>query len=216
MPSSISGSQIATANLLIGGTYLADTISTIENKVSNNYLQAQSYGNVSNNYLQAQSYGNVSNNYSTSTYVSNTYFQNNSSSVHALKLYGKYGNWVSWAAGQQVLTSTYYQETGAGFNVGSISWNGSNGQVTVPEAGIYFVSLSMYNGGANNLRLYINVNGTVVVLHHITGSDEDGTRTFTDILNLSANDVVTITNVYASGQAYMGGAHTWFNIYKIG
>ena len=28
MPSSISGSQIATANLLLGGTYLADTIST--------------------------------------------------------------------------------------------------------------------------------------------------------------------------------------------
>lgn len=54
MPSSISGSQIATANLLIGGTYLADTISTINNKVSNNYLQAQSYGtgDVSNNYLQ--------------------------------------------------------------------------------------------------------------------------------------------------------------------
>ena len=43
-----------------------------------------------------------------------------------------------------------------------------------------------------------------------------GTRTFTDILNLSDNDVVTITNVYANGQAYMGGAHTWFNIYKIG
>lgn len=54
MPSSISGSQIATANLLLGGTYLADTISTIENKVSNNYLQAQGYGtgDVSNNYLQ--------------------------------------------------------------------------------------------------------------------------------------------------------------------
>ena len=43
-----------------------------------------------------------------------------------------------------------------------------------------------------------------------------GTRTFTDILNLSDNDVVTITNVYASGQSYMGSAHTWFNIYKIG
>ena len=67
MPSTISGSQIAAANLLIGGTYLSDTISTIESKVSNNYLQAQSYGDVSNNYLQAQSYGTGD--------VSNTYLQ---------------------------------------------------------------------------------------------------------------------------------------------
>ena len=246
MPSTISGSQIAAANLLIGGTYLSDTISTINSKVSNNYLQAQnygtgdvsntylqaqgygtgdvsntylqaqSYGNVSNNYLQAQSYGNVSNNYSTSTYVSNTYFQDNSSSVHALKLEGIVSSTQTFSAGQQILTSTYYRETGLGFNVGSISWNGSTGQVTVPEAGIYFVSHSMYNQGGSQARYYINVNGTVHALHHVTGSDEDGTRTFTDILNLSANDVVTVTNVYANAQSYMGTIHTWFNIYKIG
>jgi len=200
MPSSISGSQIATANLLLGGTYLADTISTINNKVSNNYL----IGTFS------------SNNYSTSTYVSNTYFQNNSSSVHALKLEGISSATATFSVNQQILTSTYYRVTGLGFNVGGISWNGSTGQVTVPEAGIYFVSHSMYNQGSNNLRLYINVNGAAHSLHHITGSDEDGTRTFTDIFNLSANDVVTITNVYANGQAYMGSVHTWFNIYKIG
>ena len=205
MPSTISGSQIATANLLIGGTYLADTISTIENKVSNNYLQAQGYGT-----------GDVSNNYSTSTYVSNTYFQNNSSSVHALKLEGINANWISFAVNAQILTSTYYRETGLGFNEGSISWNGSTGEVTVPEAGIYFVSHSMYNGGANNFRIYMNVNGSAHSLHHISGSDEDGTRTFTDTFNLSANDVITITNVYASASTYMGSLHTWFNIFKIG
>lgn len=150
------------------------------------------------------------------TYVSNTYFQDNSSSVHALKLEGISGVTTTFSAGQQILISTYYRETGIGFNEGSISWNGSTGEVTVPEAGLYLVSHSMYNQGSNSLRLYININGTPHSLHHVTSSDEDGTRTFTDIFNLSANDVITITNVYASGQAYMGSLHTWFNIAKIG
>lgn len=61
MPSSISGSQISTANLLIGGTYLADTISTINNKVSNNYITSTF----------------ASNNYTTSTFASNNYIQAN-------------------------------------------------------------------------------------------------------------------------------------------
>ena len=157
----------------------------------------------------------TSNTYLSNAYVSNTYFQDNST-VHALKLEGISAATATFTAGQQILTSTYYRETGNGFNVGSISWNSSTGEVTVPEAGLYFVSHAMYNQGGTNTRYYMNINGTVHSLHHVTSSDEDGTRTFTDIFNLSANDVLTITNIYANAQSYMGSQHTWFNMYKFG
>lgn len=62
MPSYISGSHISTANLLLGGTYLADTISTIDNKVSNNYITNYITSNfASNNYIQANVGGTSAN-----------------------------------------------------------------------------------------------------------------------------------------------------------
>ena len=151
MPSSISGSQIATANLLLGGTYLT---STIDSKASNNYLIGTFSSNnyligtfSSNNYLQAQGYGtgDVSNNYLQSQLGGATF-------TGAAGVFSNFNGNAALALRNNFSTSTNY-------NTGSFTVATTG--VTVPYDGYYdcYVNLYMSSSSARTnigLRFYID------------------------------------------------------------
>lgn len=161
----------------------------------------------------------ASNNYSTSTYVSNTYFQNNgSSTLHILQLEGKVTN-ETFGTSESILTGTHYRnDAGLGFNVGGITWNTTNGRVTVPEAGVYSVFFTIYENGSATGRLRIAINGVQKNVLHF-GPDNQN-KTYNCFFNLNANDYVEIqqdaTGSYNSATWYTGTVHTWFTIQFLG
>ena len=172
----------------------------------------------SNNYIQAQGFGagNVSNTYLTDTFASNTYFQDNSSTVHGLNLESNFssGN-KDFSGTETILTGTNFRNTGIGFSVGSISWNSSNGRVTVPESGAYIITYTLYENGSSNVRHRVSINGTFRHILHFPLSD-NGNKTFTFLVNLNVNDYVEIKNDSYTGRGYIGQAHSFFSIHFIG
>ncbi len=161
----------------------------------------------------------ASNTYLTGTFASNTYFQDNSSTVHVLNLESNYtaGN-RTFSGTETILTSTNFRNIGLGFSAGSISWNSSNGRVTVPESGVYSISYTLYeNGGGGGLRHRVSINGTQRHILHFSSTD-NGNKTFTQLVNLNANDYVEMTNDsgVTGGTGYVGQAHSFFSIHFIG
>jgi hypothetical protein len=71
----------------------------------------------------------------------------------SLYLDGNNSTTVSFTAGQQLLTSTYYQQR---FLRGGISWNGTTGHVTVPVAGHYMVTFCGYLNAGSSGRVSIS------------------------------------------------------------
>lgn len=187
MPTTISGSSISTANLNLGGTFMSDELAKF-----------------------------ASNNFVSDTFTSNTYFQNNSSTLHILQLEGIVTN-QTFSNGQSILTGTYYRNNaGLGFNVGGITWNTTNGRVTVPEAGVYSVFFTTYENGNATARLRMAINGTQQNVLHFGGNNQN--ETFNCFFNLNANDYVEIQQDASGVNAtyYTGTLHSWFTIQFIG
>lgn len=159
----------------------------------------------------------ASNNFVSDTFTSNTYFQNNSSTLHILQLEGKVTN-ETFTTSETILTGTHFRNTGLGFNVGSITWNSTNGRVTVPEAGVYNIVLTVYENGSSTTRVRVAINGSQQNVIHIGGTN--GTRSFSFFHNLNANDYVEIQNdssgSYNTNQLYLGTVHSFFTIRYLG
>ena len=210
MPSSISGSQIATANLLIGGTYLSDTISTIDSKVSNNYLIGTFS---SNNYLQAQGYGtgDVSNNYLQSQLGGATF-------TGAAGVFSNFSGNGSLALRNNFSTSTDY-------NTGSFTVATTG--VTVPSDGYYdcYVNLYMTTSVQRSnigLRFYINttVQDPISASNYIrsaSGHNEASTN-LRMILYMTAGQAFRIgtQELAALGTVTITGANSNWIIQKVG
>jgi len=135
MPSSISGSQISTANLLLGGTYLT---STINNKASNNYL----IGTFS------------SNNYITETFSSNNYLQ---SQLGGDTFTGAAGVFSDFSGNAALAIRNNFST--ASYNTGSFTVATTG--ITVPSAGYYDCYVNLYmtttvQRSNIGLRFYIN------------------------------------------------------------
>ena len=93
--------------------------------------------------------------------------------------------------------------------IGNISLNGAAGNafVTVPYAGIYFVSITNTNlntGGASNFRVHINVIGNYsnpeIYTHQAINSC--ATRSSSSLLRLQANNMVIARNPSTNYKAY--------------
>lgn len=128
----------------------------------------------------------------------------------SIYLNGNNGATVNFAAGQQILTSTYFQQKHIR---GGMSWNGTTGAVTVPTAGHYFVSYAGYENVSAG-RVAIAVNGANVQLVHWGGM---GTRSISFVVSLAANDYLqVIADGFDLPQLYMGPTHNYFCAYLLG
>ena len=118
------------------------------------------------------------------------------------------------AGNPTLLTSTDYQQR---FTRGGMSWNGTNGRVTVPTAGHYFVSASVYNTNLNGFRIILRRNDSYIQLSH--GSNFSGTIGLALVLDMSANDYFSIivdSDFAPSHSFFMGVYHTYFSAYLLG
>jgi hypothetical protein len=230
MPSSISGTQIATANLLLGGTYLADTISTIDSKASNNYLIGTFSSNnyligtfssnnyligtfSSNNYLQAQGYGtgDVSNNYLQSQLGGSTF-------TGAAGVFSDFSGNSTLALRNSFSTSTDY-------NVGSFTVATTG--ITVPSDGYYdcYVNLYMTSSATRpniGLRFYIDttVQDPISASDYIrnTSGHNEASTNLRMILYMTAGQAFRIgtQQLAAAGTVTIAGASSNWIIQKVG
>jgi hypothetical protein len=133
----------------------------------------------------------------------------------AISLNGLYNGRVDWPAGQQVMVSSVVYNQ---FSRGGMSWNGTTGRITVPVAGYYYFSGYFYvqiAGNANG-RFVVQVNGSNRIVWQ-TGNSTDGIVTASVLLNMSANDYVTILpDAFDLPSTYMGGDHSRFQMFLIG
>lgn len=132
----------------------------------------------------------------------------------AILCMGNNGNNVS-VGDFTLLPPANFETSTNGFAQGGMSYNNTNGEITVPVDGVYFVSGQIYNNdGGNNGRIVIRVNGTDVALGHMA-SGEVCTVSSQIILNLSANDKITFVNRHSTN-VFFGNAHTFLQAYLIG
>ena len=114
-----------------------------------------------------------------------------------------------------ILPPANFETSTNGFAQGGISYNNTNGEITVPVDGVYFIGCQIYNNtGATNGRIIIRVNGTNVALGHINSGQNSTVHTQV-ISNLSANDKLTFVNGYST-TLFFGPIHTFFQAYLIG
>jgi hypothetical protein len=95
---------------------------------------------------------------------------------------------------------------------GGMTWNATNGRVTVPVAGYYRIDLKTYHYTAS-CRTHIYINGAVRSLCHSAGATADQTRMQYVIVLLAVNDYITFTH---TAQVYMGVNHTQASCYLMG
>ena len=88
------------------------------------------------------------------------------------------------------------------FNTGN-HYNSSNGAFTTPIAGRYLFTTGLFSVSGTSVYTEIRVNGSHVAWTIYTGSGY-GTANHSVILNLSANDIVTV--VVSGGQLYAAGS----------
>jgi len=132
----------------------------------------------------------------------------------AILCMGNNSNNVSVGA-DAILPPADYETSTNGFAQGGMSYDNTNGEITVPVAGLYFVSGQIYNNTTSGHgRLVIHVNGTLVGMGHMNAG-ENCTVFSQLILNLNANDKITFKNTHAT-TLFMGNAHTYLQAYLIG
>ena len=114
-----------------------------------------------------------------------------------------------------VLPPANYETSTNGFAQGGMSYDNTNGEITVPVDGLYSVSGQIYNNtNSGHGRLVIHVNGTLVGMGHMNAG-MISTVFSQIILNLNANDKITFINTHAT-TLFMGNAHTYLQAYLIG
>jgi hypothetical protein len=133
----------------------------------------------------------------------------------SIYLDGNNPNGKTFPAGNPtLLTSTDYQQR---FARGGMSWNGTNGRVTVPSTGHYFVSMSMYVNNLNTTRVTLLKNSGAIQLMH--SNSVAGTIGITFVIDMSANDYLEaqVESDFAPTHIfYMGNGHTYFSAYLLG
>ena len=117
---------------------------------------------------------------------------------------------INFTAGQQLLTSTYYTSK---FSRGGMSWNSTNGRVTVPIAGVYAIAWNGYENVSTG-RIVIQQSGTFIHVIHFGGT---GVRGVTILSSIPAGGYIEVA---ADGldlpQLFMGSGHTSFSMYLVG
>ena len=97
----------------------------------------------------------------------------------------------------------------------------SNNRITVPVAGLYFFSATVYLQESNtSCRIQIMQNGAYNNPHgglHQTGDAASRSSTVTQIMYLSANDYLQVTNASGANRTiYNGNNHTFCSMFLIG
>lgn len=114
---------------------------------------------------------------------------------------------------QQAWVSTYTSIKNVG---GGMSLNQSNGQLTVPLTGVYFITCQMYVIGSDPGRTYIRKNGGEVLLSE-DSSGNDHTQTLSTLFYASAGDYFQHHLGEGNPQrVFMGSAHYRASVFYIG
>ena len=114
---------------------------------------------------------------------------------------------------------TNFNEGGTGTTRG-ITWNSSNGRITVPVAGRYLVNVTIYFW-CDNVAFHgghIRINGTTkqemgVEFDGVNGGHNDLPSNYSKIFTLAANDYI---DFYMNGDVYGGPNHTTCEVTMIG
>ena len=114
---------------------------------------------------------------------------------------------------------TNFNEGGTGTTRG-ITWNSSNGRITVPVAGRYLVNVTIYFW-CNNAAFHgghIRINGTTkqemgVEFDGVQGGRNDLPTNYSKIFTLAANDYI---DFYMNGDVYAGPNHTTCEVTMVG
>ena len=132
----------------------------------------------------------------------------------AILCMGNNSNNVSVGA-NTILPPASYETSINGFAQGGMTYNNTNGEITVPVDGVYFVSGQIYNNTSNTSgRITIRLNGTNVALGHMN-TGQLSTVSTQIILNLNADDKITFINSIAT-TLFFGSIHTFLQAYLIG
>lgn len=111
---------------------------------------------------------------------------------------------------------------------GGMSFNSSNGRVTVPTSGRYLVCWNFYTyfDNTGELRIQLQVNGTGRMhSHKETQSGQsaysglwDDNLSGSTVINLAANDAIGfyVVNVTTGGGYYMGSQHSYWSAHLLG
>ena len=114
----------------------------------------------------------------------------------------------------------------SGVNFGEFEQGGmslvSNTRFTVPVTGLYYFSATVYiNDSSTSVRLQLGVNNSFNPTTTIAGLVQSGdaasrTMTLTHVLNLTANDYVTVRNASGGSRTiYNGANHTYAFMYLL-
>ena len=114
---------------------------------------------------------------------------------------------------------TNWNEGGTGTTRG-ITWNSSNGRITVPIAGKYLINCTFYFW-CNNVAFHgghIRINGTTkqemgVEFDGVQSSRNDLPCNYSKIFELNANDYI---DFYMNGDVYGGPNHSTCEVVMIG
>jgi len=142
------------------------------------------------------------------------------SSRPVLSAQGNVGNNVVYADSADITFAT------SGVNFGEFAQGGmslvSNTRFTVPVTGLYYFSASVYVNDSNtSCRLQLAINNSFNPTTTIAGLVQSGdaasrTMTLTHVLNLTANDYVTVRNASGGSRTiYNGANHTYAFMYLL-
>ena len=114
---------------------------------------------------------------------------------------------------QQAWVSTYTSIQNVG---GGMSLNQSNGQLTVPLTGVYFITCQMYVIGSDPGRTYIRKNGGEVLLSE-DSSGNDHTQTLSTLVYANAGDYFQHhLGQFNNQRVFMGATHYRASMFYIG
>jgi hypothetical protein len=98
---------------------------------------------------------------------------------------------------------------------GGMSWNSTNGRVTVPVSGVYEINLHVYHYSIGSVRSQISINGGSGSLAQSTNTTTaDETRSQTIIRTLAANDYVSFL-MTGGTRIFTGNQHTFAHVKLI-
>ena len=139
--------------------------------------------------------------------------------IPAINLYGINNATFSFSNSDVLTTGTYMSDSsGDGFSQGGMSWNSTNGRITVPIAGVYRISAFAYINGDDG-RLVLKKNGSNIKTINGSYADAQGTTiTGTTNIKLAANDYITFEadSYEAPISIYTGNHHTGFSMEFVG
>lgn len=124
-----------------------------------------------------------------------------------------------WLDGNSAAWANEGVRTVKKFNVvesrGNMVWNATTGTVTVPVAGWYSASFTIYQAANTTQRRHIRRNGYSRAMHHTYNYNVDNQNTFTTSFYCAANDTIDFYLEYTSN-IYYGSTHTYASIIYLG